>query len=215
MNSPVKVIPAILTDDPVALKDMLRQTQKFNSYVQIDVMDGQFVPSRSITWEHITGLPITLRWEAHLMVMQPETHFGGYKRAGAEKVIFHYEAASSPQEIIAQARELGLKVGLAVNPETLVEAVASSLAAVDSILLLTVHPGYYGSPFLPEVMDKVAQIRALRPGLQIDVDGGIKESNIAQVARQGVDGICVGSAIFRQPDPAASYRRLLELAQGS
>lgn len=215
MSKPIKVIPAILTDDPDALASMVHQAEKFTSYVQIDIMDGQFVPSRSISWEHIASLTPKLRWEAHLMVLRPEAHFEGYRRAGAEKVVFHYEAAPTPLEAIARARELGIKVGLAINPETTVQTIAPLLDKVDSVLLLTVNPGFYGSPFIPEVMNKVTEIRATRADLEIDVDGGIKENNIAQVAQQGVDAICVGSAIFRQPDPAASYFRLLKLAQRS
>ena len=210
-----KIIPAILTDDPNALESMVRQAEQFASYIQIDIMDGEFVPSRSISWEKIAGLALKSRWEAHLMVRQPDTYFEGFKRAGAEKVVFHYEAASTPDTVIARARGVSLKVGLAVNPETAVGAIAPLLSEVDSVLLLTVHPGFYGSTFIPEVLNKIAEIRVLRPGLEIDVDGGIKESNIAEVARHGVDAICVGSAIFRQPDPAESYRRLLKLAQES
>jgi ribulose-phosphate 3-epimerase len=128
-------------------------------------------------------------------------------------VVFHYEATPVSSAVIRKARELGLKVGLAVNPETTVEVISPLLNDVDSVLLLTVNPGFYGSAFIPEVLDKIAGIRALRPQLEIDVDGGIKEDNIAMVARYSVDAICVGSAIFRQADPAASYRRLLKLAQ--
>jgi ribulose-phosphate 3-epimerase len=90
----------------------------------------------------------------------------------------------------------------------------SCLNKVDSILLLTVTPGFYGSKFIPEVMDKVAELRNIQPGIEIGVDGGVKESNIKEIARAGVDYICVGSAVFLQPDPAESYRRLQSLVKG-
>jgi ribulose-phosphate 3-epimerase len=214
-NRKIKVVPAILTDNLSALKKMIRQAESFTNYVQMDIMDGQFVPSRSITWQHLADLSMKLKWEAHLMVLHPEKYLPGFHQAGARKVLFHYEATSSPQKIIAQARDLGLGVGLAINPETVVSTILPLADKVDSILLMTVNPGFYGSKFIPEVMDKVAELRDARPEIEIGVDGGIKESNIAQIARAGVNAIYVGSAIFLQPQPAESYRRLLALAQES
>jgi len=208
-----RLVPAILTEDPKALEAMVRQAEAFTNYVQFDIMDGQFVPSRSITYEHLTHLPINLSWEAHLMVQHPENYLDGFRQVGAQKVVFHYEATPSPQEIISLARNLDLKVGLAVNPETPVSTILSLAGEVDSMLFLSVHPGFYGSQFIPEVLDKVIEFRSAQPGVEIGIDGGIKESNIAQVARAGVDVIYVGSAIFLQPQPNKSFRRLLALVQ--
>jgi len=208
-----RVVPAILTDDPRALQTMVHQTETFTSYVQFDIMDGQYVPSRSITWEHLSSLPIKLSWEAHLMVQHPKDYLEGFQRAGAQKIVFHYEASTSPQEVISSARNLGLRVGLAVNPETPVYAILPLASEVDSILFLSVHPGFYGSKFIPEVLDKVVEFRSNQPGVEIGIDGGIKESNIIQISRSGVDVIYVGSAIFLQPQPGESFRHLLNLAQ--
>ncbi len=213
MSKSARVVPAILTDDPTALEKMLRQAESFTDYVQIDIMDGLFVPSRSVTWEQVAGLPGSLKWEAHLMVMQPEKYIEGFQQAGASKVIFHREATASPHAVISGVRKLGLTAGLAINPETPVSAIAPCINEIDSVLLLTVTPGFYGSKFIPEVMGKVAELRRIRPGIKIGVDGGIKESNIREIASTGVDYVCVGSAIFLQPDPAESYRRLQSLVQ--
>jgi len=213
MNKSIRVVPAILTNDPGALETMVRQSETFTDFVQFDIMDGCFVPSRSITGEHLTGLTTKLSWEAHLMVNHPEKYFAEFKRAGAQKIVFHYEATPSPREVISQARELGLGVGLAVNPETPVSAFLPLTGEVDSVLFLTVNPGFYGSKFIPEVLEKVAEFRSARPDMEIGVDGGIKEGNIAQIAQTGVDVIYVGSAIFLQPQPGESYRYLLALAK--
>jgi len=210
-----QVVPAILTEDPKALETMVRQAESFTTYVQFDIMDERFVPSRSITHEHLAALAMKLDWEAHLMVENPERYIEGFRRAGAQKVIFHYEATSSPQEVISQARHLGLGVGLALNPETPVSAITPIVSEVDSILFLTVHPGFYGSPFIPEVLTKVTELRSTGLGVEIGVDGGIKDDNIAQVARAGVDVIYVGSAIFLQPQPGESYRQLATLVEES
>lgn len=213
MAKPSRVVPAILTEDPDALETMVRQAETFTAYVQLDVMDGQFVPSRSITWEHLAGLHTRLGWEAHLMVLHPEDYLEGLRRAGAKRAIFHYEATSSPGEVISRARGLDLQVGLAINPETPVSAILSLAREVDNVLFLSVHPGFYGSRFIPEVLDKITEFSRARPGVETGIDGGIKEGNIAQVARARPGAIYVGSAIFLQPQPGDSYRRLVALAQ--
>lgn len=208
-----RVVPAILTEDPEALETMMRQAEAFTTYVQLDMMDGQFVPSRSITREHLAGLHTRLDWEAHLMVLHPEDYLEDLRRAGAKRAIFHYEATSSPGEVISRARELDLQVGLAINPETPVSAILPLASEVDSVLFLSVHPGFYGSHFIPEVLDKIAEFSRAKPGVETSIDGGIKEENIAQVAGARPDAICVGSAIFLQPQPGDSYRRLVALVQ--
>jgi ribulose-phosphate 3-epimerase len=147
------------------------------------------------------------------MVEHPEDYLEGFREVGAKKVIFHYEASTSPQSVISQARGLGLEVGLAVNPETPVPAFLPLVDEVDSVLFLTVHPGFYGSSFLPEVLDKVVELRQSRSDLEIGVDGGINESNIVPVAWSGADVLCVGSAIFLHPNPAEKYYHLLELVE--
>lgn len=208
-----RVVPAILTDSPQALETMLHQAETFTTYVQLDIMDGQFVPSRSITWQHLAKLPIKLNWEAHLMVKHPEDYLENFRKAGAQKVVFHYEATASPQALISLARNLGLAVGLAINPETPIAVLPPLASKVDSVLFLSVHPGFYGSKFIPEVLDKIAEFRRLQHDMEIGIDGGVSEKNIVQVARSGVDVIYVGSAIFLQPQPAESFRRLNSLAQ--
>lgn len=213
MTKPIQVVPTILTEDPRVLETMVRQAESFTTYVQFDIMDGRFVPSRSITYEHLAALPMRLSWEAHLMVENPEDYLEGFRRVGAQKVVFHYEATSSSEEVISQARNLSLGVGLAVNPETPVSIIRPLASKVDSVLFLTVHPGFYGSQFIPEVLDKVIELRNIGLGVEISVDGGIRESNIAEVARVGVDVIYVGSAIFLQSQPGESFRRLVALAE--
>ncbi|MFC2069266.1 ribulose-phosphate 3-epimerase, partial [Chloroflexota bacterium] len=178
-----------------------------------DIMDGHFVPSHSINYEHLATVPMKLSWEAHLMVEHPENYLAGFRKAGAERIVFHHEATTLPQEVISQARKLDLSVGLALNPETKVSTVLPLIQKLDSILLLTVNPGFYGSPFKPRVLHKVIELRSAGFDMEIGIDGGIKETNIDEVARLGVDVIYVGSAIFMQPQPEESFRRLLAIAE--
>ena len=149
------------------------------------------------------------------MVLHPEKQLEGFQQAGARKVVFHYEATPSPREVIALARNLGLGVGLAVNPETSVSTILPLVNEVDSVLFLSVNPGFYGSKFIPEVLGKIVELRNIQAEVEIGLDGGVKESNVAQIARTGVNVIYVGSAIFAQSQPGESFRHLLSLAQES
>ena len=149
------------------------------------------------------------------MVLKPETCLEDFQRAGAEKIVFHYEATSSPQEVITLVRKLGMRVGLAINPETPVSAITHLVNELDSVLVLSVHPGFYGSKFIPEVLNKIVEFHRAQPDFEIGIDGGIKEGNIAQIANTGVDVIYVGSAIFLQPQPGESFHHLQALAEAN
>jgi ribulose-phosphate 3-epimerase len=215
MSKNIQIVPAILTDDPEALEKLVRQAEDFTNYAQLDIMDGKFVPSRSIRCGDMANLKTKLNWEAHLMVLHPETYVEDFVQAGAKKIVFHYEATPAPREVIKQVKKLGVKVGLAVNPETDAGDILPLVDEVDSVLFLAVNPGFYGARFIPEVLDKIKEFRKARPKMETGIDGGIKESNIALIAGSGVDVIYVGSAIFMQPKPAESYRRLVALANGT
>jgi ribulose-phosphate 3-epimerase len=215
MSQRIRIIPAILTDDPEALKKMVELTGTFTDYAQFDIMDGRFVPSHSVSCADIAALKTRLAWEAHLMVLHPEDCLEDFRQAGAQMIVFHYEATPVPEEIIRKIKQLGLKAGLAINPETPIDVIKPLADGLDSILFLSVNPGFYGAKFIPEVMDKIVAFRKTYPEMDTGIDGGVKENNIVEIARTGVDFICAGSAIYNQPDPAASYRRLAALAGGA
>jgi ribulose-phosphate 3-epimerase len=211
MSRNIRTVPAILTDDPIALGKMVLATESFTDYFQLDIMDGRFVPSRSITAADMAALSTRLAWEAHLMVLHPEDCLADFYRAGAGKIVFHHEATPDPPEIIRRIRGLGAKVGLAVNPETPINAFSHLVKDVDSVLFLAVHPGFYGAAFIPEVLDKIKDFRKAYPDMETGIDGGVKEDNIVAIARSGVDFICIGSALFRDPQPAKAFKRLSTL----
>jgi ribulose-phosphate 3-epimerase len=211
MSRKIRIVPAILTDNPVELAKLVRQTEGFTDFAQVDIMDGQFVPSRSVTCGQVTAVKIKIAWEAHLMVLHPENCLEDFYRTGAGKIVFHYEATPAPEKIIRQIRGLGIKVGLAVNPETPIDAFSPLVKDVDSVLFLAVHPGFYGAAFLPEVLDKIKAFRKAYPKMETGIDGGVKEDNIVNIAQSGVDFICIGSALFHQPQPAEAYKRLSAL----
>ncbi len=212
MNHRIRIVPAILADDSLALEKLVRQAESFAGFAQFDVMDGEFVPSRSVSCAQIAALKPEIKWEAHLMVKRPGDCLADFKKAGAQKIVFHFEADPRPEKIIRRIKSLGMKVGLAVNPETPVDAFAPLVKDVDSVLFLSVNPGFYGAKFIPGVLDKIVAFRKLYPKTETGIDGGVKESNIVEIARTGVDVIYIGSGVFLQPDPAAAYRRLKQLA---
>jgi ribulose-phosphate 3-epimerase len=215
MKKSIRVVPAILTDDPKSLETMIQKVESFTDYAQIDIMDGKFVPSRSITWQDLTRVHPHLSWEVHLMVQQPEKHLRNYCQAGAQKAIFHFEATDKPRSVISLSKRLGVKVGIAINPDTPVSAILPVVDSVDSVLFLSVNPGFYGSKYIPGVLDKVKELRKAKPAIEIGIDGGMKENNVGQAAASGANVIFVGSAIILQPDPAASYHHLLALAENA
>jgi ribulose-phosphate 3-epimerase len=192
---------------------MVRQAESFTDWVQFDIMDTKFVPSKSITYENIEKLSTILGWEAHLMVSEPEKYLTAFKKSGAQKVVFHFEATQQPLEVISQARDLELMVGLAINPDTPISDILFLVNELDSILFLSVYPGFYGKEFIPDVLKKITEFRATIPSIETGIDGGIKESNISMIAQCGVDCIYVGSAIFLQNNPGESYHRLTKLAR--
>lgn len=208
----MKIVPAILTADPADLERKIRQAETFADLAQIDIMDGEFVFSRSITAADLARIKTSLHLEIHLMVREPQGYLEAFQRAGASKIVFHYEATAAPQLVISAARSLGLGVGLAINPETPLSQLSPFLEQVDSLLLLAVDPGFYGSPFHPEVLQKIPQAKGLAPELALGIDGGVKADNIRSIALTGVDYIYVGSAIFREIDPKRSYQKLVALA---
>jgi len=208
-----RIVPAVLTADAAALRTMITQAQEFAGYVQIDFMDGHFVPSLSVTDKDLAGITLKFKWEAHLMVLNPAGSFAAFKKLGARRVIFHIEAADSPDKVIGEARKLGLEVGIAANPDTPVSRLVPFVDKIDTVLFMTVFPGYYGSKFQPQVLEKIAEFRRLYPAFHLGVDGGIKKENVAVLARAGVNDICVGSAIFLQSSPSECFYSLQALAE--
>ena len=179
-----------------------------------DVGDGHFV-------EPVTIGPVVLRaiaprvherggvLDCHLMVDNPLRHFPQIAAAGGDSVTFHYEVVDDVPATIAAAREHGLQVGVAFNPESEPEDVARVAGDADLVLCMSIHPGYSGQQFMPEAVDRIARLRAALPaGVPIQVDGGIDEDTIAGAHDAGVTLFVAGSAIFGKNDPAAAYRGL-------
>jgi len=205
----MRIVPAILTDKLDDLQNMIDIAMGFTDYVQIDLMDGAFVPSKSISLDALKGLEFSIYVEAHLMVDDPKKYLDVLKSIRTKKVIFHFEADGEPMEVISNIRDSGMEAGLAINPKTSISDIEFLIPFVDSILFLSVDPGFYGSPFIHDVLNKIKFLRTRFPSAFIGIDGGISPDNIKDVKEAGVDYACVGSRIFLQPDPGESYNAFL------
>ena len=205
----MRIVPAILTNTLDDFNEMIEIAGGFTDYVQVDLMDGAFVPSESISSDALKGLKFSLNVEAHLMVKRPKDYLSVLKSTGTKKVIFHFEAEANPQALIRSITDMGMEAGLAVNPETSVSQFEFLVPHIDSLLFLSVDPGFYGSPFIPEILNKIRSFRSQYSSLYVGIDGGISLENIKDVKAAGVDYACVGSRIFMQPDPGESYKAFL------
>ena len=211
----MKIIPAILAKSFDDFVVRLKQAESFTDYVQIDLMDGIFVPSLSFSDDKLNSISTSLSFEIHLMVKHPFAFMNRINNPHLKKVIFHFESDMNHFEFIDQMKKRGLDIGMAIKPETEIEEFRGIAREVDSLLFLTVDPGSYGSSFKPEVMDKIGMARHLFKDKVLSADGGVSLENLKLFLEAGVDYVCVGSRIFLEGNPKKNYetfvRKMAEL----
>jgi ribulose-phosphate 3-epimerase len=214
----VEVEPSLYAADFSRLGDQVETLLRAGARVfHFDVGDAHFVEPVTIGPVVLESIaPIVHREggaiDCHLMVDEPEHHFGALQSAGADSVTFHFEAVDDPPALAAKARERGFQVGLAFKPETSVEEVVPAAGAFDLVLCMSIHPGYSGQEFMEEALGRIEKLRALVPDeVHVQVDGGISNDNIRSVHAAGADLMVCGSAIFGMEDLPRAYRRLVQL----
>ena len=209
--------PSILSADFANLEAELISIASADM-AHVDVMDNHFVPNLTLGTAIVERLaqvsPIPL--DVHLMIENPDKWAIDYAQAGAASVTFHLEAASEPISLARKLRAAGVKAAVAIKPATKVSEIAELIQEVDMLLVMTVEPGFGGQPILVETFEKIAEARDLIRNsgatVALQVDGGVTESNIAQLAALGADSFVAGSAIYNAPDRANQILRLRTLA---
>ncbi|TSC92673.1 MAG: ribulose-phosphate 3-epimerase [Candidatus Berkelbacteria bacterium Licking1014_7] len=188
-----KIIPAILAKTEKEFEQKISQTIKFATRAQIDIMDGRFVSYVSVCPENlIKKYAQKVFLEAHLMIEKPEEKFDYYQSLDFKKLIPHYKSLKNANNFLAHHTG----ISIALNPDEPVSPLRPYLENIETVLLMGVNPGKMGQKFIPETLNKVRQLRKLSDKIEIEVDGGINKSNIAEVAKAGANTIVVGSAIF-------------------
>jgi len=208
----VTVLPAIIAGDQAELDERLGVVTGFAGHIMLDVMDGVFVPGKSLDFDYT--LPAGPRYQGHVMAVDPSRHMDRLVGV-ADSAVIHVEAVGDVAGAVAGARTRGLGAFLAVNPGTPVDAVAPFIPLLDGVLVMAVEPGRYGSPFLPRCLGKVEALRAMDPELVLEVDGGMNPETAALAVEMGADAVAVGSYIFGSGDPSKAYTDILEVVQAA
>jgi ribulose-phosphate 3-epimerase len=212
-----EIAPSILSADFTRLGEEIASVKKGGAKIlHVDVMDGHFVPNITI------GLPVVksirkatdMTIDTHLMIDEPGRYAVEFVKAGANMVSVHVEADVHIQRTLTAISEAGAKAGAVVNPATPIESLTEVLPYADYVLMMSVNPGFGGQKFIPTMLDKLRRLRDMIDGrglsVWIEIDGGIDESNIGDVANAGVNIVVAGSAVFSNGDPAVAVKGLME-----
>ena len=218
----IKIAPSILSADFARLGEQVQAAEAAGAdYIHVDVMDGQFVPNITIGPLVVRALrPVTrLPLDVHLMIEQPERHIPVFAEAGANIITVHVEACPHLHRTLQQIKELGVKAGVTLNPATPLVTLEEILSEVDLVLIMSVNPGFGGQSYIEASTQKIARLRRMLNDrglshVEVEVDGGVKDHNIRQIAEAGANVLVAGSAVFNRQfstaENIAALRRRLE-----
>jgi len=206
-----KIIPAIIAKNQDELDNRLSKVIDYVDIVQLDFMDNDFVPNSSLFFDF--QIPDKkVEYEAHLMVSKPENWIEKHIEK-VDTILVHYESQYDIKNIIQTVKEKEKRIGFVLNPETSIDQISHILDDIDQVLIMTVNPGFYGSPFLPETMEKISDLRKLKTSLDIEVDGGITDKTIQEPYHAGANLFVSGSYIVKSENVEKSIQILENLIQ--
>ena len=215
----IEIAPSILASNFAKLGDDVRAVEQGGAdVIHVDVMDGHFVPNISIGVPVVVSLHKATRLplDVHLMIERPEEYVERFAKAGASRILIHQEATVHLDRALTLIRESGAQAGVVINPATPVAMLTDVLDKVDTVLVMSVNPGFGGQKFIPGAIEKIRQLNQWRTryngAFRIGVDGGVDAENVAELARAGANTFVAGTSIFHTPDPAAAVRNLRKLA---
>ena len=215
----IKLAPSILSADFARLLEDVKKVEKAGcEYLHIDVMDGHFVPNITLGPGIVKSLrkDVNMVFDAHLMIENPDNYIKEFADAGCDIIVVHQEACTHLHRTIQNIKSHGIKAGVALNPATPIETIKYVLQDVDMVLLMSVNPGFGGQSYIPVVTEKIKELKALIDEMNLDidieVDGGVKPSNISEVVNAGANVIVAGSAIFNAGDIDEAVKSLRENA---
>jgi len=213
----IEIAPSIMAADYLRLGEEIAAAERGGADLfHLDIMDGHFVPNLTFGPDLSAAVAKAAKvpTEAHLMIDEPERYAEQFVRAGGQWVIVHPEAPGDAAGAMEKIRALGARPGIAINPETPFASCRELAEKSDVVLIMSVHPGFYGQKFMPEVLEKFAEARAVvKPGTILAIDGGINVETIATAAAAGPTRFVAGAAVFSQPDVAAAVKSLRQAAE--
>ena len=204
----VQIAPSMLAADFLHLEKDVELVNRHADIFHLDVMDGIFVPNISYGFPIVEAIAKKAEktLDAHLMIVKPENYVERFAKVGVHMLSFHLNATENPGEVLEQIKGLGMKAGLAINPDIPVESLFPYLAQCDYVLLMSVFAGFGGQKFIEETYDRVAavkkEIEAQGLDCQIQVDGGVSAANAQKLIECGAEILVAGSAVFKAEDPA-------------
>ena len=211
----IEIVPAILEKTVEELKQRVKEVEPFVKRVQIDIMDGEFVPNKTVQPEDMKDFKTDLMKEAHLMVNDNEKYVEAFLDLGFDMIIVHYESCKDIPGIIKKVKDKGKKIALAINPPTPLSAIKDYLDDLDMVLIMTVNPGFSGQGFDSGVLPKIRELRSMKRDLDIQVDGGIKVGTVRLAAEAGANIFASCSGIFKFEDKGKAVEALKEDASST
>jgi ribulose-phosphate 3-epimerase len=215
----IEIAPSILASNFAELGEEVRRVEAGGAEVlHVDVMDGHFVPNISIGIPVVEGLrkATHLPLDVHLMIENPEEYIDDFVKAGGNRILVHQEATVHLDRALAMIREAGAEAGAVINPATPVAMLTDVLDKVDTVLVMSVNPGFGGQKFIRNAFEKIRQLNQMRSrynaAFRIEVDGGVDLANVAELAQAGVNTFVAGTSVFHTPNPAEAVRQLRQLA---